>query len=427
MTTPPAARGTAAAVASVTTLFFAWGFVTSMIDPLVASVRGVFELSFAEAMLTQFAWFIAYGLVSLPVAALLARLGYATSLVVALATMVLGCLAIPLATLAGFYPGVLAALFIIASGVTLLQVSANPLAAALGKPEGAHLRLMFAQAFNSLGTVLGPFIGSMLLLRGGVFDAGKAVTPAARAESLRAIDLAFLGIGAVFLALALFMWTARKRIAAAAGPAADQARSIIGALRSGWAGLGALAIFLYVGAEVSVGSMLTNFLHHDGVLGLPLHEAGKLVSLYWLGALVGRFVGAAALTRVRAEHLLTGAAVIAALMCLAVTQLSGPITAYIALSVGLFNSIMFPSIFSLTLEKSSAPPAATSGLLCMAIVGGAFLPYIAGRVLDASATMNPAFFVPLVGYLGIVAFATACALHRGPNRSAARGAATIGH
>lgn len=427
MTDTPAARGTTTAVASVTTLFFAWGFVSSMIDPLVASVRGVFELSFAEAMLTQFAWFIAYGLVSLPVASLLSRLSYATSIVVALVTMVLGCLAIPVATTLQFYPGVLLALFIIASGVTLLQVSANPLAAALGKPEGSHLRLMFAQAFNSLGTVVGPFLGSMILLRGGVFDPSKAVSPEARVESLRAIDIAFLGIGAAFLVLALFMWKVRKRIAAAAGPAAVQAVSMTRALRSGWARFGACAIFLYVGAEVAIASMMTNFLHHEDVLGLSLHDAGKLVSLYWLGALIGRFVGAGLLTRVRADLLLAVAAVIASAMCLAVTQLSGPLAGYLALSVGLFNSIMFPSIFTLTLERSDAPPAATSGLLCMAIVGGAFLPYIAGQVLDASPTMNPAFYVPLVGYLGIVAFATTCALKGGIVRAAADSTPPTGH
>lgn len=418
MTDTSAPRGATTALASVTTLFFAWGFVTSMMDPLVASVRGVFELSFAEAMLTQFAWFIAYGVVSLPVASLLLRLGYATSIVVALTTMVLGCLIIPVATTLGFYPGVLLALFVIASGVTLLQVSANPLAAALGAPEGAHLRLMFVQAFNSLGTVAGPLIGSWIMLRGGLFDPANSASAQARAQSLRSIDFAFVGIGAAFLALAIFMWAVRGRIKAAAPAAAEQAVAVTRALGSRWAWFGALSIFLYVGAEVSIGSMLTNFLHHRDTLDLPLHEAGKLVSLYWLGALVGRFAGAAALTRMRADILLAAAAVIASLMCLAVTQLAGPTAAYVALAIGLFNSIMFPSIFTLTLEKSDAPAAATSGLLCMAIVGGAFLPFVAGLVLDSAATMNTAFFVPLSGYLGVALFAASCAA---TGRSAARG------
>src|SRR5689334_3363040 len=149
-----------AAFATVTTLFFAWGFVTSVIDPLVASVKAVFHLSYTEAMLTQFAWFIAYGVASLPAAAILSRLGYSASILVALSAMVVGCLMVPAATSMDLYPGVLAALFVIASGVTLLQVAANPLSAALGAPERSHFRLTLSQAFNSLGTVLGLRLGA---------------------------------------------------------------------------------------------------------------------------------------------------------------------------------------------------------------------------------------------------------------------------
>jgi FHS family L-fucose permease-like MFS transporter len=402
--------GNGVAIAYVTTLFFAWGFVTSMIDPLIASVRGVFQLSFAEAMLTQFAWFIAYAVVSLPAAAILARLGYSLSITFALGAMVLGCLLVPVATLADFYPGVLAALFVIASGVTLLQVAANPLAASLGRPESSHLRLMFSQAFNSLGTVAGPFFGSVVMLSGGVFVA-SAVTDADadRAASLRSIDLAFLGIGAFFALLAFFIWTARKRIQAAAPAQPAELVSPLRAFRSGWALFGALALFLYVGSEVAIGSMLTNFLHQDTILGLPLEETGKLVSVYWFGAMVGRFIGAGLLTRVSAGVLLAIAAVLAASMCLFVSQATGAVAGYAALGIGFFNSIMFPSIFTLTLERSSAPASATSGLLCMAIVGGAVLPFIAGTIVDISASMGPAFFVPLLGYVGIVVFAVSAA------------------
>jgi MFS transporter, FHS family, L-fucose permease len=405
-----ASSGNSVATAYVTTLFFAWGFVTSMIDPLIASVRGVFQLSFAEAMLTQFAWFIAYAVVSLPAAALLGRLGYSMSITLALSAMVLGCLLVPLATLADFYPGVLAALFVIASGVTLLQVAANPLAASLGRPESSHFRLMFSQAFNSLGTVAGPYFGAVIMLSGGVFAGGVAVAVSAdRAASLRAIDLAFLGIGGFFAVLAFFLWTARKRIQAAAPAQQTELIAPWRAFRSGWALFGALAIFLYVGSEVAVGSMMTNFLHQDAVLGLPLEEAGKLVSVYWLGAMIGRFIGTALLTRVSAGLLLTIAAAFAAAMCLVVSQTMGVVAGYAALSIGFFNSIMFPSIFTLTLERSSAPASATSGLLCMAIVGGAVLPLVAGMIVDASPSMGPAFFVPLLGYLGIAVFAASAA------------------
>lgn len=397
-------RGVALSLAFVATLFFGWGFVTSVIDPLVASVKGVFQLTFAEAMLTQFAWFIAYGVVSLPAAAILARVGYSRAILIALATMVAGCVGIPLATLVDSYPGVLIGLFVIASGVTLLQVAANPLAANLGSSEGSHFRLTLVQAFNSLGTVLGPLLGATIMLSGGVFAVGAAGDHAAdRAESLRAIDTAFLIIAGFFVALGVFIFFVRKRLEKAGG--VTEATSPFAAFRSGWALAGAAAIFLYVGSEVTIGSMLTNFLAGDDVLGLSLERAGQMVALYWLGAMIGRFIGSVLLARLSAGWLLAGVAAVAAGLCLVVTQLTGPIAGYLALAVGLFNAIMFPTIFTLTLERSSAPAAATSGLLCMAIVGGAVLPYIAGRIADATGSIHVVFFVPLAGYLGILLFA----------------------
>lgn len=401
-----------AAFAYVTTLFFAWGFVTSVIDPLVASVRAVFHLNYTEAMLTQFAWFIAYGVASLPAAAILSRLGYSASILAALGAMLVGCLMIPAATTLELYPGVLAALFVIASGVTLLQVAANPLSAALGKPERSHFRLTLSQAFNSLGTVLGPRLGAGVMLAGGVFAAGATADHAvSRTQSLHAIDLAFLIVGAFFLAVGLLIWSARKRIDAAAPAKSAIAGAPWAAFNSGWALFGALAIFLYVGSEVSIGSMLTNFLH-DNIGGISMQSAGEMVSFYWGGAMVGRFIGSALLTRAPAGVLLSIAASCAALLCLAVTQLGGSVGAYIALTIGLFNSIMFPVIFTLTLERSSAPTSATSGLLCMAIVGGAALPVISGKIADLASTLMPAFFVPMAGYLGVALFAIAAARTR---------------
>jgi MFS transporter, FHS family, L-fucose permease len=397
--------GADAAFGYVTTLFFAWGFVTSIIDPLVASVRAVFHLSYTEAMLTQFAWFIAYGLASLPAAAVLSRLGYSRSILAALGAMVLGCLMVPAATMLGLYPGVLAALFVIACGVTLLQVAANPLSAALGAPERSHFRLTLSQAFNSLGTVLGPRLGASVMLSGGVFAAGAAVDHAiSRAQTLRAIDTAFLIVGAFFFAVGLLIWTARKRIDNAAPDRSTIAGSPWQAIHSGWALFGALAIFLYVGSEVSIGSMLTNFLH-DNVPGISMAAAGGMVSLYWGGAMIGRFIGSALLTRAPASTLLMIVAAAAAVFCFAVTQLGGGTGAYVALSIGLFNAIMFPVIFTLTLERSSAPASATSGLLCMAIVGGAVLPLASGQIADLAGSLTPAFFVPMFGYVGIVLFA----------------------
>lgn len=482
-TTQPAARpGTGLAFAYVTTLFFAWGFATSLIDPLIAAVKGVFDLNFTEALLTQFAWFTAYGIVSLPAAAVLSKLGYAKSVVGALAVMVLGALIVPLATIFDFYPGVLVALFVIAAGVTLLQVAANPLAASLGTPKGSHFRLVFSQAFNSLGTVVGPLLGATVMLSGGIFAVGgvsalasptalvlillgvvfglvagvligalrrdikgwlvvgaaaglivgwviflhnyiggiaaqpsapiveaveAGLDPAARAATLRNIDTIFIGLAIFFALLGAFIWSVRGKLtAASANASADLPGSPLKALSSRWAVFGAIGIFFYVGAEVTIGSLMTNLLHSEGVLGLPIHDAGRLVALYWAGALMGRFAGSAFLTRIPAGILLAVCTAVAAILCLVVSQTGGFNAAFAALSVGLFNSIMFPAIFTLTLERSTAPASATSGLLCMAIIGGAILPLVGGAVAD-QAGLNLAFLIPMIGYVILTIFAIA--------------------
>ncbi len=308
---------------AVTTLFFAWGFITQTIDPLIASVRAIFSLTYTEALLTQFAYFMAYGVVSLPGAALVNRVGYGKAIVFALVTMIVGCLVIPLATHLGTYELVLVALFIIASGVTVLQVAANPLASALGPPEKSHFRLLLSQTFNSLGTVIAPYFGSVIMLSGGIFAAasGTADEGARRVESLRSIDTAFLVIVAMLALLTVLILSCRKRLEAAAPALSNDAdASVFTALTSRWAVLGAAAIFLYVGAEVSIGSVLINFLHQPDVLDVPLERAGKLLSFYWGGAFVGRIVGSVLLTRVQAWRLLTLFAVVAAVLCLAVTS-----------------------------------------------------------------------------------------------------------
>jgi FHS family L-fucose permease-like MFS transporter len=403
--------GQRAAFVSITTLFFAWGFITATVDPLIAALKTIYSLSYAEVMLTQFAFFMAYGVVSLPAAPLVRRLGYARAIVLALTIMIAGCVVVPLATHLDTFAIVLVALFIIASGITILQVAANPLAAALGPPARSHFRLTLSQAFNSLGTAIAPYLASSVLLAGGIFAASATspVTPAQRAESLRHIDFAFVVIAALTALLALFIWSMRARLRSAA-PLQDAAEdsSVMRALRSPWALLGAGAIFLYVGAEVSIGSLMTNFLHQPDVFGVSLAQAGKLVSIYWSAAMVGRFIGSALLRRVSAGRLLAAAAVCAALLCLTVRLTPGSAAGVAALAVGLMNSIMFPVIFTLTLERSRASQAATSGLLCMAIVGGAFLPRLAGHIADASG-LRAAYIVPLLAYLCISAFGFAAA------------------
>ncbi|HEX8470965.1 MAG TPA: glucose/galactose MFS transporter [Brevundimonas sp.] len=484
-----APKGAGLAFAYVTTLFFAWGFATSLVDPLIAAVRGVFELSFTEALLTQFAWFTAYGVFSLPAAAILSRLGYAKSIVSALGVMVIGALIVPVSTLMNFYPGVLIALFVIGGGVTLLQVAANPLAASLGSPGKSHFRLVLSQAFNSLGTVVGPLLGATVMLSGGIFVAGgvtelasfegivllvlglvlgavaggligalkrsfrswlilgaaiglgvgwlvflqhyvgqveatglaaaagtmapaapsaATLDPALRAETLRNIDSIFFVLAVLFAALGGFIWLIRSKLKMS-GQAAESGHveSPLKALSSKWAVAGAAAIFVYVGSEVSIGSLMTNLLHSEGTLGLRIEDAGRLVALYWAGALMGRFAGSALLTRAPAAFLLTVCTVAAAVLSFVVFQSNGATAAFAALSIGLFNSIMFPTIFTLTLERSTAPASATSGLLVFGIIGGALLPLLAGSIADTSGNLNHAFIVPLIGYVLLTIFAVA--------------------
>jgi FHS family L-fucose permease-like MFS transporter len=403
-----------AAFVSVTTLFFAWGFITSMIDPLIPSVRGIFSLSYAESMLTQFGFFMAYGIVSLPAAALVARVGYGEAILLALGAMVVGCLVMPLATHLKMYELVLVALFIIASGITVLQVAANPLAAGLGPLHRSHFRLTFSQAFNSFGTVVGPILGAMVMLRGGIFaDGGTNADAAQQGESLRNIDTSFLLIVAMLVLLGLFIWRFRARLdGAAPPPAAGATASPLSALGSRWALLGAAAIFLYVGAEVSIGSIMINFLHQPDVLDVTLARAGQLLSLYWLGAMIGRFIGSVLLMRVHASWLLAIAAAVAAALCLTVSQVGGEFAAGAAIAIGLFNSIMFPVIFTITLERSTASSAATSGLLCMAIVGGAILPVITGVIADSTGSLHTAFLLPMAAYAFISVFAMAASRAR---------------
>ena len=401
-----------AAFIAVTTLFFAWGFITAMIDPLIPSVGAIFSLTKRESMLTQFAFFISYGIVSLPGASLVAKAGYSRSILIALTGMIAGCLFIPFATYLQRYDLVLVALFVIGSGITVLQLAANPLAAVLGTPERSHYRLTLSQSFNSLGTVISPYLGSMLLLRGGVFAGnGAAANDASRAASLHNIDTGFLAIAAMLVLLLVFIWRFSARLNSSAPPPAPAHDSVLHALGSRWALLGAAAIFLYVGAEVSIGSALTIFLHQPDMLDVPIDRAGQITAVYWLGAMIGRFAGSVLLTRVRATLLLTMAAVIAAVLCFCVSQGAGMAAAVCALAVGLCNSIMFPTIFTLTLERSSASAAGTSGLLCMAIIGGAILPQLAGKVADASG-FHTAFLVPMAAYIVISVFAMSAAKAR---------------
>jgi len=435
-----------AAFAAVTVLFFAWGFITSLIDPLVAAVKGIFTLSDAEAQLSASAFFIAYGLMSFPAAALIARFHSVPSILTALSTMVVGCLVMLAAANLAIYPLVLAGLFILASGITILQVAANPLAAALGDPKRSHFRLTFSQTFNSFGTFLGPLIGAHLFLEGVEVKEGTVVTEAVRAQALAGIDSAYFWICGLIVALLLFFRVSRRIVNEAVPPAPIDDRAGMGelireAFSSRWALLGGLAIFLYVGAEVAIGTQMALFLNSDaiwgqsdapfglfgwimgsdGVPGVSLQEAGKAVALYWGGAMVGRAIGSVLLARFSASKLLALFTAVAALLCLYVVLVGGVNAGFVALSIGLFNSIMFPVIFTLTLERSTARAEATSGLLCTAIVGGAVIPYFIG-LLSGAVGYAAALVLPASCYVALCIFAIAAG--RAPARQASA-AATV--
>lgn len=411
---PPATSGgtgpgAGVLVPAVVTLFFAWGFATVLIDTLIPKLKGLFALSYAEAMLTQFAFFIAYLLVSVPAGMLLARIGYLRAIVTGLVVMAGGCLMFAPAAQAGLYGGFLAALFIMACGITTLQVAANPLIANLGSTETSHSRLNLAQAFNSFGTFVGPFVGAALILRGGVETPDPAsmsadALVAVRAAHAHQVQLPFLGIAALLVVLAATIWVLRNSPAVPSAAPNETRLSSFSLLtkrpRLAW---GVLSIFLYVGAEVSIGSLMINYLMEPRTLGATAEAAGRLVAFYWGGAMVGRAIGSGLMLRVPAGRVLMACALGAVALVVASSASSGWLAAGSIIAVGLCNSIMFPTIFSLAIEGLQADTPQGSGLLCMAIVGGAVVPVLTGSLAD-HAGLALALLAPAACYLGIAAF-----------------------
>src|SRR4051812_7467689 len=268
-----ASAGVTGAYVIVTCLFFAWGFITSLNDPVVTAVKGIFCLTDVRAQLSAFAFFIAYGVMSFPAALLLARMKSIPTILVAFGMMIAGCLLMLAAANFVAYSLVLLGLFVLASGITVLQVAANPLAAALGDPKYSHFRLTFSQAFNSLGTFIGPYLGAVLFLKGVETKECAGTSQAARLGSLAGIDSAYFWICGLIAALAIFFVIFRRVVTdAAPHPSDEAARRGIGAmladaLSSRWAVFGGAAIFLYVGAEVAIGTQMAFFLHSDAIWG----------------------------------------------------------------------------------------------------------------------------------------------------------------
>ncbi len=387
-------------------LFFAFGGITSLNDVIIPKLKALFILSYGEVMLVQSAFFAAYFIISIPAAALVRRIGYMRSAVVGLLTMTLGCLLFIPASAYGLFGLFLLALFVLASGITTVQVVANPLISMLGSPATASSRLTFAQAFNSLGTTLFPYVGSILIL-GSLASVDPATLSGAALDAFRAVETlvvvhTYIGLAIALVLLAAVVWLRRKSLVEAPVPPTPILRAFNLLARPRFA-CGALCIFLYVGGEVAIGSVIVNYLMQPSVLGMQAALAGKHVSFYWGGAMVGRFIGAALLRLFAPGKVLACAASAVIILLTTSANTAGLISGWSLLSIGLFNSIMFPTIFTLASEGLGRRAAEGSGVICMAIVGGAVVPLVTGAAADIWG-LKQALIVPGACYLTILAY-----------------------
>ncbi|WP_432379644.1 sugar MFS transporter [Duganella sp. P38] len=401
------AGGNTGPLVIVTILFFMWGLLTSLNDVLIPHLKAVYTLTYVQAMLVQFCFFGAYFIVSLPAGMLIKKLGYQNGAVAGLTIAAAGCALFYPAATSG-YTLFLIAFFVLAGGITILQVAANPYVAVLGDPRTASSRLTLTQAFNSLGTTVAPTLGGMLILGGGVLSsADLARLPAVEQAAYRAKEAAsvqgpYLALAAALLVLAILFALARLPKIVDAEQGGSQG-GFAEALKHPHLALGVVAIFLYVGGEVSIGSFLINFLGEPHVAALPAETAAHYVSFYWGGAMIGRFIGFAVMRTVSpGKALAFNAAAVIALVLVAIFS-SGQLAMWAILAVGLFNSIMFPTIFSMALNKLGPLTGQGSGVLCMAIVGGALVPFAQGYLAD-TVSLQLSFLVPAACYLFILYF-----------------------
>ncbi|MRW93265.1 glucose/galactose MFS transporter [Duganella sp. FT80W] len=381
----PGASGTTVPLTIVTILFFMWGLLTSLNDVLIPHLKSIYTLSYVQAMLVQFCFFGAYFIASLPAGMLVRRIGYQRGVVAGLVTAAAGCALFYPAATSG-YAMFLAAFFLLACGITILQVAANPYVTVLGDPAGASRRLTLTQAFNSLGTTLAPVLGGMLIL--------GAALPADRDAQIAAVQGPYLYLALALLTLAVLFAFARLPRIVDATDAQVEGGSLLTQRRLV---LGAVGIFMYVGAEVSVGSFLINYLGESRIAGLAADQAAHYVGLYWGGAMVGRFIGVAVMRSIAPGKALAFNAACSILLILLSVCSSGPLAMWSILAVGLCNSIMFPVIFSMALHQLGPQTGRGSGLLCMAIVGGAIVPFAQGFLAD-SVGLQASFLIPAVCY-----------------------------
>lgn len=373
-----------------------WGFVTALNDILIPFLKNMFEFTNTQAQIVNFAFFGAFFVFALPSSSLIDKIGHQKSIVLALIVIGIGALL--------FYPAAeyhsfnffLLALFVIASGITILQVSANPFVTALGPPEGASSRLNLAQGFNSLGTIIAPLMGANLFLNSR--NAQEKI-------SGEAVQLPYLILGISLIIVALFFAYAKlPKLKTSKIKSNKSLRDFPHLI------FGIIAIFFYVGAEVAIGSNIVFFLEMDEIAGLAENIAGKYVALYWGGAMVGRFIGAYLQTKYQPSRILLIAGITACLLVLIGMFGLGSLAMYSVLAIGFFNSVMFPTIFSLSIKGLGDYTNTGSGLLIMAIVGGALIPPLMGYLSTDSITgesrhLQFSFLVPLICYIYISFYA----------------------
>ena len=395
------------ALSVLTTLFFMWGGLTSLNDVLIPHLKGIFSLSYFQAMLVQFCFFGAYGLMSIPAGRFVKSIGFKKGIMVGLAGAALGCLMFYPAAAARSYGVFLFAFFVLATGIVVLQVAANPFVAVLGKAETASSRLTLTQAFNSLATFLFPmFIGPLILAVAGLsaLELAKLTPEARQVQEAHAVQLPYVALAALLGLLAFIVSqsklpkidTASTTDAGAPGALADRGS----AWRYRHLVLGAVAIFMYVGAEVAIGSLLVNYFKESYTLGWAENKGTRLMPVYWACAMVGRFIGSGTLRIFKPGRLLATHAVLAALLAVTSAMTTGWTAVITIILVGFVNSIMFPTIFTLAIDGLGRHTEQGSGILCAAIVGGAFIPALQGVFAD-SAGLHISFILPAACYLYI--------------------------
>lgn len=396
------------AFAMVTTLFFIWGFLTSLNDILIPHLKAIFDLNYAEVLLVQFVFFLAYALFGFPSGKVVEWIGYQRTMVAGLLTMALGAiLFLPAADLPSF-PLFLFALIFLGAGMAALQVSANPYVAVLGPASSASSRLNLSQAFNSLGTTIGPPIGGYLILRGAekIVENTSTMTPAMlhtyRVHQAATVKFPYLifTLVLVLLSLAIGLYKFPRIDTTKDFRPMKGGEKHASIWRYRHVVLGAVGIFVYVGAEVSIGSFLINYFGQKDIAGLTAEAAAFYLPFYWGGAMIGRFIGSAVLQKIKTGRVVAFCAVVATLLVITSMLSFGHVALWSILLVGLFNSIMFPSIFTLGIAEMGPLTGEASGLLVTAIVGGAIIPEIQGVIADRIG-IHHAFILPVLCYIFI--------------------------